>query len=152
MRYMEAARVASESVGYILPDGTRIWLIDKRLYHRVDGPAVLHPDGSQEWWHLGWLHRDDGPAVIGPGARLEWWHHGSPTWSDGERVSPGLIRHDDYGCLGTGSPMSHLPRQHRVDLRELRLVDKPELVPDRRDVDLTDPAPRAIDRRTPRRR
>jgi hypothetical protein len=140
---MEVSQASSESVGYVLPDGTRIWLIDTRLYHRVDGPAVVHPDGSQEWWHLGWLHRDHGPAIIGPEARLEWWHHGRPMWSDGERVSPGLIRHDDYGCLGTGSPTSHIPRQQAVDLREIRLVERPELVPPPRDIDLTEPVRRA---------
>jgi hypothetical protein len=148
---VEVTRTSSESVGYVLPDGTRIWLIDKRLYHRVDGPAVVHPDGSQEWWHLGWLHRDDGPAIVGPGGRLEWWHHGKPTWSDGERISPGLIRHDDYGCLGTGSPTSHIPRQQAVDLREIRLIERPELVAERRDVDLTDVTRQTGDRRGSRR-
>jgi hypothetical protein len=38
---------------FLLPDGTEIWLLERRLFHRIDGPAVIHPDGREEWWHLG---------------------------------------------------------------------------------------------------
>lgn len=26
-----------------------IWTLDGK-YHREDGPAIIHSDGSQEWW------------------------------------------------------------------------------------------------------
>jgi hypothetical protein len=148
---VEISQASSESVGYVLPDGTRIWLIDRRLYHRVGAPAVVHPDGSEEWWHLGWLHRDDGPAILGPGTRLEWWHHGRPTWSDGERISPGLVRHDDYGCLGTGTPSSRVPVQPTVDLREIRLLDPPGRAEELRDSASVDTVPRTTRHRARRR-
>lgn len=45
--------------GFLLADGTEIWLLERRLFHRCDGPAVIHPDGSVEWWFRGeW--QDDG--------------------------------------------------------------------------------------------
>lgn len=37
-------------------------------YHREDGPAIEHYDGSTEWFLNGKWHREDGPAVnIKPG-------------------------------------------------------------------------------------
>jgi hypothetical protein len=101
-----------------MPDGSRIWLLDGRLFHRVDGPAVVRPDGSTEWWRHGWLHRDDGPAIVGPGDRREWWVHGRPVWSDGQPVDTRLVRHDDYSCIGTGHPAGPLTRARTVDLRD----------------------------------
>ena len=35
---------------FLLADGTEIWLLERRLFHRCDGPAVIHPDGSVESW------------------------------------------------------------------------------------------------------
>jgi len=35
-------------------------------YHCDYGPACIHCDGTQEWYHHGKLHREDGPAVIYP--------------------------------------------------------------------------------------
>lgn len=46
---------------FLLPDGTEIWLLERRLYHRPDGPAVIHPDGRTEWWWLGAL-QGQGPT------------------------------------------------------------------------------------------
>ena len=31
--------------------------------HRVDGPAVICPNGTKEWYINGKLHRVDGPAI-----------------------------------------------------------------------------------------
>jgi hypothetical protein len=41
----------------------RGWPESRRL-HRVDGPAIVWADGTQEWWVEGQLHRVDGPAII----------------------------------------------------------------------------------------
>jgi hypothetical protein len=50
------------------------------VFHRVNGPAVIRADGTQEWWRYGRLHREnDEPAVIGANGRQIWyqngWHH-----------------------------------------------------------------------------
>ena len=31
--------------------------------HRTEGPAVIHDNGSIEYWNQGQLHRVDGPAI-----------------------------------------------------------------------------------------
>lgn len=31
--------------------------------HRTQGPAVIHDNGSTEYWNQGQLHRVDGPAI-----------------------------------------------------------------------------------------
>ena len=48
--------------------------------HRDDGPAVMWPNGTQEWYQHGQLHRDDGPTwIFSDGTQV--WH-----WR-GERVT-----------------------------------------------------------------
>jgi len=32
--------------------------------HRLDGPAVIYPNGVKEWWVGGKQHRLDGPAIL----------------------------------------------------------------------------------------
>jgi len=44
--------------------------------HREGGPAVIYPDGMQEWYRNGQYHRDDGPAVIYPDGRRYWYLSG----------------------------------------------------------------------------
>ena len=46
----------------------------RRLLTSVrDEPAVIHVDGTKEWWRLGRKHRENGPAVVYPDGREEWW-------------------------------------------------------------------------------
>jgi len=33
-------------------------------YHCTDGPAVVFPDGSYQYWYRGKIHRTDGPAIF----------------------------------------------------------------------------------------
>ncbi len=47
----------------------------KGQLHRDDGPAVIFPDGSEEWYKNGKWHRDNGPALIRPDGRKEWWEN-----------------------------------------------------------------------------
>ena len=51
-----------------LRGGTVEWRTAHGALHREDGPAVMLPNGSKEWWVHGHKHRDDGPAI---------------TWADG---------------------------------------------------------------------
>lgn len=41
--------------------------------HRLDGPAVVWPDGTKFWFREGLLHRTDGPAKELENNRKEWW-------------------------------------------------------------------------------
>ena len=73
------------------PDGTTVWRTHGGSIHRADGPAIIHPDGSLEWWFHGNLHRVGGPAATRPNGIEEWWFHGNlhrvggpaVTWPDG---------------------------------------------------------------------
>jgi len=53
------------------------WMVNNRC-HRDDGlPAVIHNDGSREWWVAGQRHRDaDMPAVEYFGGSKKWYRHG----------------------------------------------------------------------------
>ena len=58
-----------------------------RYLHRIDGPAVIHPNGYQEWWYFGRKHHDKGPAVIYPSGRQEWWCLGKLDRKDGPAIT-----------------------------------------------------------------
>ncbi len=64
-------------------DGTVKWRTAFGKVHRTDGPAVIYPDGSQEWWQHGVLHRVDGPAVIRADGRQYWLQFGQHHRLDG---------------------------------------------------------------------
>lgn len=80
--------------------GSRIWHNPEGLIHRISDPAVIHVDGTKEWWVSGQRFREDGlptvetaygdmlwhniqgqlhrkvlPAVIGPSGP-QWWING----------------------------------------------------------------------------
>ena len=54
----------------------QVWRDRNDQLHREDGPAVIYPDGSEDWYWHGKLHREDGPAVTRPDGRRELWFEG----------------------------------------------------------------------------
>jgi hypothetical protein len=53
----------------VLKDGTEKWTrynpsTGKHQYHRLDGPALIKPNGEKTWYKDGNYHREGGPAVI----------------------------------------------------------------------------------------
>ncbi len=64
------------------------------LPHREHGPAVIHPDGSVEYWSHGLLDRKDGPAVIRANGDVEYrvggkrHREGGPAivWANGDEA------------------------------------------------------------------
>jgi hypothetical protein len=48
----------------IYPNGTKEYYQDGQL-HRMDGPAIEHADGTKEYYQNNLRHREDGPAVCG---------------------------------------------------------------------------------------
>lgn len=61
----------------IWPSGTEFWFKNGER-HRLDGPAFIDYEyGHEEWWVNGHPHRLDGPAVIfSNGSEKEWWEYG----------------------------------------------------------------------------
>lgn len=56
------------------------------VLHRIDGPAVVEADGSEEWWQNGKLHRVDGPAVTHANGTQKWYLNGKPHRLDGPAI------------------------------------------------------------------
>ena len=57
-------------------NGTKKWSLGNGKLHRLDGPAVLYADGTEEWWVNGKHHRVDGPAVKKRNGFQAWYFHG----------------------------------------------------------------------------
>ena len=51
-------------------------LITGKLHSFFDMPAVIYPDGKQEWHQYDKRHRDDGPAITYSDGTTEWWIYG----------------------------------------------------------------------------
>jgi hypothetical protein len=78
-----------------------------QLLHREDGPAVIEPDGSVEYWVNGERHREDGPAVIPHRGKHEWWVRGNRHRTDGPAVCvPGRPGNAEWWVRG---------KKHRAD-------------------------------------
>jgi hypothetical protein len=58
------------------PDGTKEWFLNYNELHRLDGPAVIMPDGTTKWFRNGKCHREDGPAIESPAGYYGWWYNG----------------------------------------------------------------------------
>ena len=57
----------------------KIWRDKKGNLHRLDGPAITHPDGDMSWYKHGVTHREDGPALEWPSENVEaWYKNGLP--------------------------------------------------------------------------
>ena len=56
-------------------NGTKEWYLNG-LQHRKDGPAVEYSTGSKVWWLNGKLHREGGPAVEWATGTKQWWLNG----------------------------------------------------------------------------
>jgi hypothetical protein len=73
----------------VKPDGTQEWYI-KGLRHRLNNPAVIYPDGHEEWWVNGKRHRLDGPAVTYPNGTKAWWQNGLRHRDNGPAIESSL--------------------------------------------------------------
>ena len=61
----------------VFNNGTQYWhLAGTDVYHRVGGPAIIHPDGYKAWYQHGKYHNEDGPAVEHASGEKEYWLYG----------------------------------------------------------------------------
>jgi hypothetical protein len=65
----------------IAPNGDQLWERDGKP-HRVNGPAVVLNDGSEQWF----LHRTGGPSVTLAEGDRAWYQHGRLHRTDGPAV------------------------------------------------------------------
>jgi hypothetical protein len=73
-----------EDYGREFLPGTEVHLNEGGQFHREDGPAIIYPNGYEEWWLNGLRHRVGGPACTGEdGYNQEWWVNGIIHREDG---------------------------------------------------------------------
>lgn len=62
-------------------EGVDIWFLPRtKTFHRDQGPAVIHLNGTLEYYCMGKRHRLDGPAFIIPSSGVErYWINGYPV-------------------------------------------------------------------------
>ena len=46
------------------------------LHRENDQPAIIHENGTQEWYFNGQRHRINKPAVVFPDGKEEWYCNG----------------------------------------------------------------------------
>ncbi len=68
------------------PNGTQEWFLNYKELHRLDGPAVITPDGTTKWFRNGRCHREDGPAIEMPSGYYAWYYNGKHHREDGPAV------------------------------------------------------------------
>jgi len=71
------------------PSGTEEWYINGKR-HRENGPAITWANGSEEWRVNGKLHREDGPAYISVDFK-SWWKNGKRHREDGPACTDNRI-------------------------------------------------------------
>ena len=77
---LEEGPISQDSRVRLSPDGFKRYYDSFGRLHRLDGPAVISPDGNQLYYQRGKLHRENGPAAI--------FFNGSQKWYlDGEELS-----------------------------------------------------------------
>ena len=65
-----------ESFQTKLDSGDIAWLTKDRVFHRLDGPALIRTDGVEAWYYRGQYHRKDGPALRDFRGCQEWYQYG----------------------------------------------------------------------------
>jgi hypothetical protein len=56
------------------------------IYHRIDGPAIIYPNGKQVWYYCGKIHRENGPAVVDSNGYEIYYQFGNKHRLDGPAV------------------------------------------------------------------
>ena len=75
-----------ESIQSVDEYNIECWITKNGVYHREDGPATTHPDGSKFWHRYGKLHRTDGPACEYANGAKEWYQDGKLHRLDGPAI------------------------------------------------------------------
>jgi len=94
-------------------NGTKYWYLNGDL-HRTDGPAIECADGYQLWCQNGKLHREDGPAFIIDGTK-HWYLNDKRHREDGPSVE-----------WADGSKSWHLNGEKLTEQEFLARTKKPE--------------------------
>lgn len=113
----------------IFPDGYKAWYVNGEQHSINDKPAVIRPDGELAWYVNGELRRDNGkPAVITSGGVLKWYE-------DSRLID---IYYPDFGCMATKiktreQALERLNANHRPYSYDLYMADIDRRFPQEKD-------------------
>lgn len=54
----------------------KMWVKEGKCHRDNDLPAIILTRGDKHWYNDGVLHRENGPAMIGPDGSEEYWLNG----------------------------------------------------------------------------
>ncbi len=62
------------------PNGSRHWYLNDKLCRPSGGPTIIRSNGTQIWKNIAEkYHRVDGPAVVHPSGLTEYWINGTQS-------------------------------------------------------------------------
>jgi hypothetical protein len=96
--------------GGIMTNATEI--MDLQLYaqlkgkvHKIDDPACIYCDGSEDWWENGEPHREGGPAINDIGIQQVW-----------------IYRGEYYRAPFRGEPMPVIVKKHEISFDGMNYI------------------------------
>ena len=60
-----------------------------KVFHNINGPALIRRNNTKEWYYLGKLNRKDGPAIEGNDGYYEWYKNGKLHRENGPAIDYG---------------------------------------------------------------
>lgn len=57
-----------------------------KVFHNINGPALIRRNNTKEWYYLGKLNRKDGPAIEGNDGYYEWYKNGKLHRENGPAI------------------------------------------------------------------
>jgi hypothetical protein len=72
-QFLDGKLHSEESPAVIYPNDNRYCWFKNGELHRIGGPAIVHLDGTQEYYQYNKRHRNDGPAVVNPDGTGRWY-------------------------------------------------------------------------------
>jgi hypothetical protein len=85
---LDKKAVEDEKTTYSISyDDTKMWKDNKGRYHRLDGPALIYPNGAEYWYKHGKKHRLDGPAHTTHNGDEHWYVEGLPHREGGPAIT-----------------------------------------------------------------
>lgn len=71
--------------------GYKFWFLNKK-YHRINGPAIIHENGSECWYIYNKLHRIDGAAIVYSDQSPDWYLNGDLCSKEEYKLTSILLR------------------------------------------------------------
>jgi hypothetical protein len=114
----------AESEPYAV-DGSITWRNSDNQLHRLDGPAITHPNGDMIWAKNGILHRENGPALDYSNGIKQWWIDGKHHRLDGPAtLFPDGNNHWFINDFRVTDKITLWAKERDIDLNNLSDLDK----------------------------